>query len=396
MINLQEISHQACNHDLIEDAFCFYDNQFIYLIAKSQLSPTEIKSFLKSKLPSYMIPHKVILIEKIFRNSSNKINKTQTLQYFDFYLHHQACKYLARLDSSISNSLVSIRNKTKILITGANGYLGIHLASQMSPSNKLILLVRAKSLEQARERVISQAQKYELILHWDNIEIVIGDCSKPNFGLDREILNEVKDIIHCAAEVNNIKRFEQLFNSNIQSTYEAIQICINYRCKLQYISTLSVHVSTNNTQYRKISQSGLFPSGHEFIHGYGASKYFAEVMVQKAIKNKQINGTIYRLGLLTENVESSYVNINSFLYLTLKEIQKTPVLPLLQEEKYIDLTPINWIVTDLIKLIKEDGQSVYNLSYNIKLSYTEICEFFKKTEYTAEYKLFNHQLINLF
>lgn len=392
LINLQEIAHQACSHPLIADAFGFYDQKFIYLIAQTQLTEKEIQEYLKQKLPKYMLPHKIVIKDKIFRNSSDKINKQKNLQYFDFFLHRQAIKTI----SSLAKTSAISPNSTKILITGATGYLGVHIASQMSKNHKLILLVRGQDLIQATERVNKQAEKYELVLNWSNIQIVLGDCSQANFGITNDCLKDIKEIIHCAAEVNNVKNFEQLYNSNIGATLEAIKISQHYGCRLQYISTLSVYVSNNNKLHRTISEAKLYPQGHEFVHGYGASKYFAEVMVQEAIEKKLINGCIYRLGLITEDTSKSYINLNSFLYLTIKEIQNMKIVPQLPEEKYIDLTPINWAVEDLINLFETTHKCVYNISYNIKLSYRDICTFFNKQEYTQDYNSFQHKLINVF
>ncbi len=100
-----------------------------------------------------------------------------------------------------------------IFLTGSTGYIGAHVASILLERHpdRLNLLVRAKSEQEARERLWHAMQ-----LHLDfprfhdalesRITIFRGDLTDPRFGLDTtnytHLVGTTESVIHCAASLN--------------------------------------------------------------------------------------------------------------------------------------------------------------------------------------------------
>ena len=126
-----------------------------------------------------------------------------------------------------------------ILLTGSTGYIGAHIASNLlaDDSDSLNLLVRARDLQEARERVWRSLQlhmdfpRFEIFLN-SRIRIFIGDLTDPYFGLAdddyRALVRSTDSVIHCAASLNR-KSEKSCLNVNLRGTLEVIQLAMRAR-----------------------------------------------------------------------------------------------------------------------------------------------------------------------
>src|SRR5258708_34945021 len=121
-----------------------------------------------------------------------------------------------------------------IFVTGSTGYLGSYLAAGLLTEHrdKLNLLVRAKSEQEARERLWTSLQ-----LHFEFPEfseylntrtrIFLGDLTGDHFGLSDDdyhaLVDTTDSLIHCAAALNR-KSEKQCSNVNLRGTLEVIQL----------------------------------------------------------------------------------------------------------------------------------------------------------------------------
>src|ERR1700676_5364094 len=100
-----------------------------------------------------------------------------------------------------------------IFLTGSTGYLGSYLAAGLFAGHdeKLNLLVRAKSEQEARERLWQSLQlhfEFPEFFEYINTRVRIfrGDLTAERFGLGDGEYNQLVDstdsILHCAASLN--------------------------------------------------------------------------------------------------------------------------------------------------------------------------------------------------
>jgi acyl carrier protein len=114
---------------------------------------------------------------------------------------------------------------SSLLITGANGFLGIHLLSDLyqRTQSKLYCLMRAKDIQDAQLILKKSFEKYSLPdLSRDNRVIpIIGDLSKPQLGLEKqqfEFISKIDLIYHVGAFVHHIYDYKKLRPTNVLGT----------------------------------------------------------------------------------------------------------------------------------------------------------------------------------
>src|ERR1035437_3219536 len=121
-----------------------------------------------------------------------------------------------------------------IFLTGATGYLGSYIAAGLfnGHAQPLNLLVRAKSQQEARERLWTSLQ-----LHFDfprfydylktRARLFLGDLTAERFGLPDDeyhaLVDTTDSVIHCAASLNR-KSEKQCLNVNLRGTLEVLQL----------------------------------------------------------------------------------------------------------------------------------------------------------------------------
>src|SRR5258708_17414134 len=120
-----------------------------------------------------------------------------------------------------------------IFVTGSTGYLGSYVAAGLftEPRDQLNLLVRAKTEQEARERLWTSLQlhfEFPQFLEYVNtqVRIFLGDLTSERFGLSDDeyhaLVDSTESLIHCAASLNR-KSEKQCLNVNLRGTLEVIQ-----------------------------------------------------------------------------------------------------------------------------------------------------------------------------
>src|ERR1041384_8397618 len=121
-----------------------------------------------------------------------------------------------------------------IFLTGSTGYLGSYLATGLLRGYRdpLNLLVRAKSQQEARERLWQSLQLHLDFPEFDErisscARIFLGDLTNRQFGLPDDeyhaLAQSTDSVIHCAASLNR-KSEKQGLNVNLRGTLEVIQL----------------------------------------------------------------------------------------------------------------------------------------------------------------------------
>src|SRR2546427_9842801 len=121
-----------------------------------------------------------------------------------------------------------------IFLTGSTGYLGSYLAAGLFRGHRdsLHLLVRAKSQQEARERLWQSLQLHMNFAEFQEhlgsrAQIFLGDLTDQHFSLAHDeyqtLVQSTDSLIHCAASLNR-KSEKQCLNVNLRGTLEVIQL----------------------------------------------------------------------------------------------------------------------------------------------------------------------------
>ncbi len=163
-----------------------------------------------------------------------------------------------------------------ILITGATGFIGNHLARDLVARGcRLRLFVRS------RELLTSSLQ--------DHCEIVLGDLGDPD-AVQRAV-SGVSVIFHCAANVSTWDSEENYFAANVHGTACLLAAVIRQGVSLSrfvHVSSMDVYGFPEQPCDESVKLNSRF--------GYGRSKVEGEAIVRSMCEEAQIPFVILRPG----------------------------------------------------------------------------------------------------
>lgn len=178
-----------------------------------------------------------------------------------------------------------------VLLTGATGYIGIHLLHLLltETNAKVSCLVRDTADQSAGERLRSLYRWYfprEAALS-ARLVVVKADASEPNYGLganDYDTLARESDaIFDLAADTRLFGGRHSFQRSNVDAVRNAIALAQSRRPKdLHFVSTLAVSGINPMPRSVRFSESDL-NIGQQFTNEYERSKYEAETLVNEFI-----------------------------------------------------------------------------------------------------------------
>ena len=194
-----------------------------------------------------------------------------------------------------------------VFLTGATGFVGAFvLGDLLRRGVETHCLVRAGSVDTARQRVVSTLQGYGL---WEPgfaplVQPVVGDMSQRLFGLSEESFDKLADqvdaICHSGALVDWMRPLKEYVGPNIVSAHEVLRLASRGRAKsvhlVSTISTLPLHLGL-----------GLHEGEQEY--GYGTSKFVAERLVAAA-RWRGAGATVYRLPYVTASTTSGQFRLD--------------------------------------------------------------------------------------
>ncbi|NPC91659.1 amino acid adenylation domain-containing protein [Bacillus sp. WMMC1349] len=213
-------------------------------------------------------------------------------------------------------------NKSNVFLTGATGFLGIHLLEQLlrTTNGDIFCLVRGNQTYTAEERlkqVFSQyfPNKMDLLEQTaDRLIVIDGDLTKERFGMNPNIYENVRNrtehIFHVAAKTDHFGEFDEFKAFNIDGTKRILAFAGADK-KLHYISTMSVagHLAKGEGE-RTFTEEEFFIEQEIDDNVYVKSKFLAEHEVLKAIARKEAQATIYRMGLITGRLADGCVQLD--------------------------------------------------------------------------------------
>lgn len=270
--------------------------------------------------------------------------------------------------SDIADHTLPKKQGTAVFITGATGFLGIHIIRELysTTDKKMYCLVRNK------QKLADFIRDFTDINYPnDRIIPIVGDITKEQLGVDNEMIDtmkaDVSDIIHCAADVSFFCAWERAKSINYMGTCNVISFAEAISAKLHHMSTMSV---SGDLLVQQTQTSPDFTEDRLFIgqkykdNVYVHSKYLAETAVIKAIRENRINASIYRIANITWRVEDGKFQKNyadNDLYILTKVMQAVNCYPSEIEDEDIAITPID----DLAKAICSQLECEHNRIYHL-------------------------------
>jgi thioester reductase-like protein len=259
-----------------------------------------------------------------------------------------------------------------IFLTGATGYLGSYLVAGLLTEHRdaLNLLVRAKSNEEARERLWQSLQLHfefpEFLEHLSSrVRIFRGELTSECLGLSDDeyhvLVDTTHSLIHCAASLNR-KSEKQCLNVNLRGGLEVIQLARraqnrNGLLRYSHVSTVAV---AGKRQNEVVTEDAAIDWARSDYDPYARTKKFGEHMLRQLLPD--VPRTIFRpavvMGDSRRPETSQFDMVQAFDVLA-----RLPVLPLRPDDR-IDIVPANYVGKAIVAIHQKEqpAHDIYHLS----------------------------------
>ncbi len=182
------------------------------------------------------------------------------------------------------------RSPREILLTGATGFLGAHLLSELLATTdaRIWCLVRARDEGAALRRIADAGARYELPAPADGRVLpLLGDLAEPRLGLSDpqfgDLARDIDVIYHAGALVNFIYPYQELRAANVAGTREIIRLAGLYRgIPVHYVSTTAVLAGLGVAGVHAVTEETPLADPERLRMGYVETKYVAEEMLRSA------------------------------------------------------------------------------------------------------------------
>ena len=256
-----------------------------------------------------------------------------------------------------------------VLLTGATGYLGIHILRELidSDAKNIYCLVRGKSQEAAEGRLRALMFYYFSDAFKDlfgkRLHIVLGDVTS-DFGEGLE----VDTVFNCAAIVKHFSEGTEIEDVNIGGAQRCVDYCLKNGAKLVHVSTASTRGLWAGEVKDDIFTEQRLYLGQFLGNKYIYSKFMAERLILDAIARHGLNAKIMRVGNLaarsTDGEFQANFQTNSFMG-RIKVYNMLGCCPYSMRNKKVEFSPINEVAKAILLLATTPTACCVFHPYNI-------------------------------
>ena len=282
--------------------------------------------------------------------------------------------YTAINNLLMRNTLTTFRHGERqkignVLITGATGYLGIHILRELIDSDveNIYCLVRGKTKEAAESRLRSLLYYYFANafkpLFNNRLHVVLGDVTQ---DID-ESLN-VDTVFNCAAIVKHFSKGTEIEDVNIGGAQRCVDFCIKKGAKLVHVSTASTRGLWAGEARNEIFNEQRLYMGQYLGNKYIYSKFMAERLILDAVALHGLSAKIMRVGNLaarsTDGEFQANFSTNSFMG-RIKVYNMLGCCPYAMRNKKVEFSPINEVARAIVLLSTTPKDCTVFHPYNI-------------------------------
>lgn len=278
----------------------------------------------------------------------------------------------------------------KVLITGANSFVGVHLVQALLAwgATEVACLVRPEQGLSAEDRFAKALVDNAIAVDMTRVHVLAGDFTQPRLGLSTSAYERIDEeygaVIHNGANVNHVLDYPALANANVEPLFNLLKLCEGRSKKiLNFVSTLSACSAID--AHGAVLEADPVETPPIYIrNGYNLSKWAGEHILARA-RAAGCFVNIFRPGNISFNSKTGVCQPHkNRLMLMLKGSLQLAAVPTL--ELNFDLMPVDF----LAKLIAyqssryEPHAAVFNLHNPEPLSWPDYVASFANAGYSFD------------
>ena len=256
-----------------------------------------------------------------------------------------------------------------VLLTGATGYLGIHILCELidSDAKNIYCLVRGKDAEKAESRLRTLLYYYFANAFKDlfgkRLHIVVGDVTS-----DFDDSLDIDTIFNCAAIVKHFSEGTEIEDVNIGGAQRCVDFCLKKGANLVHISTASTRGLWAGEARDDVFTEQRLYMGQFLGNKYIYSKFMAERLILDAVARRGLSAKIMRVGNLaarsTDGEFQANFQTNSFMG-RIKVYNMLGECPFSMRNKRVEFSPINEVAHAIVMLATTPRECCVFHPYNI-------------------------------
>ena len=194
-----------------------------------------------------------------------------------------------------------------VLLTGATGYLGIHVLRELidSDAKTITCLVRGKDQHDAQRR-LRNLLFYYFDRRFDELFgtrlfVVNGDVTNELPSPVTGNPSPINTVFNCAANVKHFSKTDDIEQVNIGGAERCVEFCLKTGARLVHISTTSVgEIWVDRGDGKAVPELSerLLYFGQFLDNRYMRSKFLAERVILEAVARHGLNAKVMRVGNL--------------------------------------------------------------------------------------------------
>lgn len=259
-----------------------------------------------------------------------------------------------------------------IFLTGSTGYLGSYVLAGLlqEHADRIAVLVRADSEQAARERLWKSLQLhmgFERFLERveRRVDIVLGDLTRPRFGLDearhRELVHGTDSVLHVAASLNR-KSAKSCFNVNLRGTLEVIKLAraAQEHHGLRRFSDVSTVAVAGKRAHETVTEAASVDWSRSDYDPYARTKKFCEHMVHELLPD--VPSTVFRPSIVLG--DSRFPDTTQFdMARAFATLAQMPLLPF-EPAWRLDIVPADFVGRAIVSVHQHPrpAHDTYHLS----------------------------------
>ena len=262
-----------------------------------------------------------------------------------------------------------------VLLTGATGYLGIHVLRELIDSDapNIYCLVRGETLEKAESRL-----RTLLFYYFDDafkelfgkrLHVILGDVTADLTEKLSTINDKLSTVINCAANVKHFSKGTDIEDVNIGGARRCVEFCLKTGARLVHVSTTSVGGTSINGYPAAdvlLNEQRLY-FGQYLGNQYTYSKFMADRIILDAVALHGLNAKIMRVGnLAARSTDGEFqVNFQSNSYMgRIRVYNMLGCCPYADYDALAEFSPINETARAIVLLASTPKECVVFHPYN--------------------------------